>query len=152
MRDPDRFVKEIAEDPDDFVLDFGDTPSPPSGSTTTIVVNGTAAADLSGHRVVTPRDDGTFEYADNTTTGVERPLFLTTGAIMTGASADVVSFGYVTEPTWSWTPGEALYLGTNGFMTQTPPTGANVMLQEVARVITPTKILFDCRVLIELAS
>lgn len=110
-----------------------------------------ASGDLSGHRVVTTRDDGTIEYADNATTGRERPLFLTMRAIESGMADAVLIAGEMAEPSWSWIPGEALYLGSNGAMTQIPPSSAGLTLVELGRVVTPTRIVFDPRVLIALA-
>lgn len=98
---------------------------------------------LSGHRLVTPLDDGTVDYADATNAAhMSRPLFLTTGAWGTGVTADLVSAGPVSEPTWSWTPGQPIWLGVNGALTQTIPVGA-AFVRRVAEVIDATTIEFS---------
>lgn len=103
-----------------------------------------AAVDLSGRRVVVPRADGTLEYADNTEPShIERPMFLTLGAIEAGDEGPVLAFGEVIEATWTWTPSEALYLGTVGVLTQTPPGPPADFLIEVARATSPDAILFE---------
>ena|SRR5688572_6636954 len=113
----------------------------------------TAIADeaVSGRRVVTTNDLGELIYADNTILDhLERPLFLTTGAISAGASGEVLISGRVTEIGWAWTPGEAIYLSTNGQLTQTPPTAPAEFLREVARVIDPDTIIFEPAVLVRI--
>lgn len=48
-------------------------------------------------------------------------LGITTHAAVQGAPVQVLTSGAITEPSWSWTPGEPLFLGENGLMTHTPP-------------------------------
>lgn len=112
-------------------------PGQPGGSVARI----TAAA-LSGHRVVTPLNNGTVNYADATNAAhAARPMWLTTGAWNLGDLATLTTAGPVTEPSWNWTPGQPIYLGTAGALTQTPTPGAAFMLI-VAEVIDATTIEF----------
>lgn len=86
-----------------------------------MTTTGTASTNLSGHRVVA--DLQALVYATNTDPAFGRSwLYITQGAISSGASAQVVSQGLITESSWSWTPGETLYLSSNGFMSHTAPT------------------------------
>lgn len=102
----------------------------------------TTAAALSGHRVVTPLNDGTVNYADATNPAhAARPVWLTTGAWNSGVLATLTAAGVVSEPSWSWTPGQPIYLGTNGALTQTQAPGAAFVLI-VAEVIDATTIEF----------
>jgi hypothetical protein len=113
----------------------------PAGQPGGTVQRVTAAA-LSGHRVVTPLNDGTVDYADATNTAhAARPMWLTTSAWLQGATATLTAAGPVAEPTWSWTPGQPIYLGANGALTQTPIPGAAFVLI-VAEVIDATTIEF----------
>lgn len=112
----------------------------------------TAGAAISALRVCTTQNDGEMEHADNATAAhLERPLYLAMSAVSAGAIGTFIAFGEVTEATWTWTPGEAIYLGTNGAMTQTPPSGAGVHLREVGRAITATTIRFDPTLVLVLA-
>lgn len=98
---------------------------------------------LSGHRLVAPLNNGTIDYADCTTAAhMNRPVWLTTGAWAAGVTATVVAAGPVTEPTWNWTPGQPIWLGLNGALTQTiPPTA--LFVRRVAKVIDATTIEFN---------
>lgn len=100
------------------------------------------AAVLSGHRVVAPLDDGTVGYADATNLSqLSRPMWLTTAAWNQGDLATLVSDGPVTEPSWNWTPGTPIYLGSNGQLSQTEAPDAAFTLI-VAEVIDATTISF----------
>lgn len=104
-----------------------------------------AAVTLSGQRLVTSRDDGTVEYADYATVGhLHRQFWLTLNAAVAGDPVDLLAFGDVDEPTWSWAPGELVYLGSNGVLTQTPPTDPPALfIAVVATALTATS-LFMC--------
>lgn len=104
-----------------------------------------AAVNLSGHRAVSPRADGTLEYADPTQlVNINRAVWLTTSAVSAGAVAAVRTMGEVIEPSWSWTPGMAVYLGANGMLTQTVPVApSSAFLLELGTAITPTSLFFD---------
>lgn len=104
----------------------------------------TASATLSGHRAVTLRPNGELEYADNTTPShLHVPIWLTTAAIMSGNSGEVLLYGVFTEPSWSWTPDAPLYLGTNGVITQTVPTPPALFLAQVGIATGPTTVFID---------
>lgn len=113
-----------------------------AGSSSSETQTAIAAVNLSGHRAVTTQSDGTLIYADNTILGHRgRPLWITTGAILTGASGTVVSHGRIVEPTWAWSPG-TVYLDANGFLTQTPPTfgGGAAFLAVVGNAVDATTL------------
>lgn len=115
----------------------------PAGVGTTL--NVIAGANLSGHRAVRSQGDGTVVYADSSSSAdAASDLYLTTGAIMTGASDDVVALGVVNEPSWTWVPGP-VYLSTNGTLTQTPPSLANgdMFIRQVGSALSPTSLFFN---------
>lgn len=115
------------------------------------VVQRIAAQALSGHRAVTPNNDGTVDYADASNAAhLNRPIWLTTGAWSSGALATLVAAGPVTEPTWNWIPGLPIWLGLNGALTQAIP-GSAVCARQLARVINPTTIEFTTQQPIVLA-
>lgn len=100
------------------------------------------AAALSGHRVVTVDDDGELIYAECTDIGhLNRPVWFTTAAWGAGVAAAVTVVGTVTEPTWTWTPGLPVFLGSNGMPVQSPPPDA-VFVRIVGYPATPTSLAF----------
>lgn len=101
----------------------------------------TAAVIVSGHRIVVARADGAVEYADNTLS-LRRAPWLTTRAALANDIVEVLALGELIEPSWAWIPGEPLYLGSNGLMTQTPPL-APAFLLELGVALTPTSIFYD---------
>lgn len=111
-------------------------PGPAGGS-----VQRTTAAVLSGHRLVVPTD-AALEYADATNPAhVARPVWLTIAAAEADSTVTLVSDGPVTEPTWNWTIGTPVYLGTNGQPTQAIPPGA-AFVRIVAEVVDTDTIMF----------
>ncbi|WP_280412517.1 hypothetical protein [Nocardia asiatica] len=125
------------------------TPGPPgppgdAEAISQVIATGTAAAALSGHRAVTRRTDGAFEYASNTDPAhLSAPIWVTTGAASSGAEVTAVAFGPLDEPSWSWTVGP-VFLGVNGALTQTPPTAPGaVFLAQIGTATAPTSIFVD---------
>jgi hypothetical protein len=116
----------------------------------TVTVTKTAGANLSGHRVVRPQADGTVVYADPADAPAwgAGPWWLTQGAIMLGASADLLAIGEITEPSWAWTPGARLFLGSAGVLSAIPPPDPTRMVQ-VAVAQGSTTIWFDPQMPIE---
>lgn len=100
----------------------------------------TAATVLSGHRVVTTDADGNVVYA-SADVDLIGPFWVTTGAAIQGADVTCVALGPVDEPSWTWAPHTALYLGLNGALTAVAPTAG--LLVRVATAITPTSIFVD---------
>lgn len=81
-----------------------------------------AAINLSGHRVVMLDGQGGATYASNTDqTHANRIVGMTTHAAVAGALVALSIYGEVTEPSWNWSVDQPVYLGADGFLTQTPP-------------------------------
>lgn len=105
-----------------------------------VITTGTAAGNLSGHRAVTQRVDGTFEPASNTNPAhLSAPVWITTGAASSGAPVTAVAYGLIEEPSWAWTPGP-IFLGVGGALTQTPPTAPAVFLAQIGTATGPTTV------------
>lgn len=120
-------------------------PRGPAGTPASSLITRTASGALSGHRVVVPTADGTVVYASSADpTHRPLPFGFTTQAAADGDPVNVLMFGRLVEPSWSWTPGAALYLGTNGQLTHTEPTSPNFLVQ-VAVAESATAIYFDPR-------
>lgn len=118
---------------------------PGSGSGTGVLA--LAGIDLSGHRVVRAQGDGSVTYASaESPSDVWSILGMTTGASQVGAEVPVVTYGEVSEPTWSWTPDRPVYLGSDGVLTQVVPTfPSSAFSLIVGFALTPTKLFFNPR-------
>lgn len=112
-----------------------------------------AAVALSGHRAVTPRPDGTLEYASNAVAAhLHAPLWITQGAVTAGQPATVLAYGALTESSWAWTPGTPLFLGADGLLTQTPPVAPGALFSaQVGTATGATSAFFDRQLSISLA-
>lgn len=114
-------------------------PTGPQGPAGDVVVY-VADAALGGHRVVRITGTG-VDYADCTAPAhVGLVAGITTGAVAQGASAAVANREVVAEPSWAWTAGEPVMLGSNGVLTQTPP--ANAVFAQVIGVALSATSLF----------
>ncbi len=81
-----------------------------------------AAVAIGGHRIVLIDTSGKANYASNDTAAHRgRAIGLTLGAAEADESAFMKNFGEVTEPSWNWTAGLPVFLGTNGTLTQEIP-------------------------------
>lgn len=115
-----------------------------------VTVTKTAGMNLSGHRVVRPQADGTIVYADPSDSATWRsgPWWLTQGAMSSGASAELLAEGEITEASWTWTPGARLFLGASGLLSTVPPAAPARMVQ-VAVAGSGTTIWFAPQLPIE---
>lgn len=115
------------------------------GTARQLWATGVAASALSGHRVVTPAPDGLLDYASNDDVGdVNAPLWVTASAASQGSEVEALMFGSMIEPTWTWTPSQPVYLGTNGVLTQTPPAAPGaVFLAQVGMATSPISLFVD---------
>lgn len=81
-----------------------------------------ASIDLSGHRVVLLDGQGGAIYASNADhTHANRIVGMTKHAAVAGAPVALAIYGEVVEPSWNWNVDLPVYLGADGFLTQTPP-------------------------------
>lgn len=97
---------------------------------------------VGGHRVLVYDAVGRVVYADSSEAShAGRVVGLSLGAAAEGEAVTVRRLGEVTEPSWSWTPGAPLFLGTDGLITETPP--ATGIVQSIGSAVTATTILLD---------
>lgn len=111
-------------------------PAGPSGASVVTYVAGEA---LGGNRVVKANGSGQAVYATNTDAASQHLLGVTTEAVSPGANVGVQRSGVMVEPGWLWTPNQPVFLGVNGVLTQTYPTGALLSII-VGFALTPTSI------------
>lgn len=102
-----------------------------SGFSTTVV----AAEALGGHRAVTVDGFHASPADANELAGVS----LTSGIV--GATVDVVVKGLMEEGSWNWTPGQPVFIGSNGVLTQNPSTAG--LIRRIAWAMTPTSLNVD---------
>lgn len=151
---PQTVVAETAENnqvvvqgtPNQVIVSAGGPQGPPgaAGATNSLFDSFLAAENLSGHRIVIRQADGAVRYASNDLlTDINGPLWMTTEAVLTGTLVNVLFTGVFNEPSWSWTPGQPIYLGVNGVMTQTIPVNPAVFLVQIGYATSATSIYFD---------
>lgn len=101
----------------------------------------TAGVNLSALRVVTLDASGNAVYATNTSVADSVVLGVTLTAANSGAAVGIRAFGIIEDNAWSFAKGP-VFLGTNGTLTQTAPTGGAVIVH-VARALTANTIFVD---------
>ena len=106
-----------------------------------------AAANISALRAITTDANGEAIYASNDTLANAQVVGIATTSATTGGTVRVVMNGTVTDASWNWTKG-TVYLGSNGNLTQTAPTGGAILVH-VGRAITPTTLLIDIDTIIQ---
>jgi hypothetical protein len=110
-----------------------------------LLLSRVAGDNLGGHRVVTLNESNQLVYASNDNSGqIEAPLWLTLGAISSGAIDSVLAFGPITEPSWSWNPGP-VYLDVDGLLTQDAPEAPALFAVQVGYATSTRRIVFDRR-------
>jgi len=78
-------------------------------------------------------------------------LGITVTAANAGASVLVQNEGELEFSGWSWLPGQPIYLGTNGLITQTAPDAAPAkFVAPLGFAMTATKIFIELKDLIYL--
>jgi len=99
----------------------------------------TAGATLSAKKIVTSDGSGNAIYASNATAAhAYKVIGMNDNSANSGESVRVITEGNVTNSTWTWTPGSALYLSTSGEITHTVPTTGFAL--KIGMAITATKI------------
>jgi len=101
----------------------------------------TAAVSLSALRAVTTDANGDAVYASNDTLANAQVVGITSNAASAGDGVTIKTSGILTDANWSWTKG-TVYLGTNGTLTQTAPSGGAIVVH-VGRALTATKLQID---------
>lgn len=100
-----------------------------------------AAVNISALRAITTDGSGQAVYASNDTLDNAQVIGITTVAATAGNNVTIKTSGVITDASWNWTKG-AVYLGTNGQLTQTAPTGGAIIVH-VGKALTATKLQVD---------
>lgn len=101
----------------------------------------TAAVNLSALRAVTTDGSGNAVYASNDTASNAVVVGITFTSALAGQSVQIKTSGIIEDAGWTWTKGP-VFLGTNGTLTQTAPTGGAVVVP-IGRAIATTKLQID---------
>lgn len=113
-------------------------PQGPAGPTAEDISR-VALGSISGHRMVMLDALERASYADaSTLEHASRVVGVTIAAAAGGASVTIRTRGELDEPSFSFTAGLPLFLGSAGVLTQTPPSSGFVLI--VGFAITATKI------------
>lgn len=113
----------------------------PVGDSTSSYVAGAA---VSGHSVLTMDSNGEAIYADSTNpTHADSLIGVSTGAAAQGDTVYVKNFGLVQHQGWSLTPGEPVFLGTGGQITQTAPTTPGAFVKQLGRAQSTTSFVLN---------
>jgi hypothetical protein len=107
----------------------------------------TAGISISALRCITTDGSGLAKYATPDTLANSVVIGISTTAGGAGDTITVKTTGELSDASWSWTKG-AIYLGANGALTQTAPTGGSIVVH-VAKAITATKIIIDIDTIIQ---
>ena len=109
----------------------------------TTATTGNAGETINGHRVVT-RSLGVIYHADKDNLSHQTQILgMSLNAGLISTNINIITMGYVLEPSWSWTPDKPLFLDNNGSMTETPPTTG--FLIQVAQSISATEVWIDIK-------
>jgi len=109
---------------------------------------GIAGTDINAHRMVAA-DDGFVVYADKDDPDhIHIVAGLTDTAFLQSADVLAIMNGDIQEVTWTWTLNKPIFLGNNGFMTQTVPTTG--FLLQVGYPVTTDKMIVDIKTPINL--
>jgi hypothetical protein len=101
----------------------------------------TAGMSISALRCITTNSSGEAVYATPDTLANAVVIGISTTAGNTGETITIKTSGQLSDASWNWTKG-AIYLGANGVLTQTAPSGGSIVVH-VAKAITATTIIID---------
>lgn len=111
--------------------------TPPTGGGDDDITQAIAGQSLSGHRAVYISGGQAF-YADYEQLTAALTVGITLQAAAAGDAVSILTEGEIDEVSWSWTPGQTIFLGSNGLLTQTPPAAGNVV--EIGLALTPQRL------------
>lgn len=101
----------------------------------------TAGTNLSALRAVTTDINGNAVYASNATPSDSIVIGITATSANAGSLVTILDAGFITDGFWNWVKGP-VFLGTNGMLTQTPPTGGATVVH-LGRAVSTNTLLID---------
>lgn len=101
-----------------------------------------AGEDVTYLDLVYLKDDGRWWKGGAANIEIAELVGLVMETKLTGERVRVMLNGVVEHPSWSWTPGQPIFLSVMGGLTQTRPEGSGEVVAKVAWPLTPFRILF----------
>ena len=106
-----------------------------------------ASTSISALRCITTDGSGLAKYATPDTLANAVVIGISTTSGNTGETITIKTSGQLSDGSWNWTKG-TIYLGSNGVLTQTAPSGGSIVVH-VAKAITATTIIIDIDTIIQ---
>lgn len=100
-----------------------------------------AGESISALRCITTNDLGKAKYATPDSIANAMVIGISTNSASIGENVTIKTSGQMTDGNWSFTKGP-IFLGSNGTLTQTAPSGGLIVAQ-IGRAITSTTIVID---------
>jgi hypothetical protein len=114
---------------------IGVGPTGATGASGGETITTTAAIAISGLRAVYSTSVGIL-HADNSAVATSNVLGISRGSAITGGTVLVQPSGEMQDPSWTWIAGAALYLSTDGNITQIVPSAGIQAELGVAKTAT----------------
>jgi hypothetical protein len=106
-----------------------------------------ASTSISALRCITTDSSGLAKYATPDSLANAVVIGISTTSGNAGETITVKTSGQLTDASWSWTKG-TIYLGSNGALTQTAPSGGAIVVH-AAKAITATTLIIDIDTIIQ---
>lgn len=106
-----------------------------------IANNYTATTNIGGHIAVIADTGGVSPASSSNLDHVSSVIGITNAAVTTGGTVEVVTSGSITEPSWNWTPGEPVFLSSNGTLSHAVPSIGFILQMGVASSATSISML-----------
>jgi hypothetical protein len=140
ITDQDAYLISVVEESPIALAPYSDPLIVVGGSISEAVAQLPAGINLSGHRVIA-LVGGVAVYADNTIAAhAHLAIGVNQSAAGIGTLVEIFDDKIIEEPTWSWTTGEPVFLGTNGLLTQTPPVSPALFSLQIGNALSATKL------------
>jgi hypothetical protein len=99
---------------------------------------------IGGHRVLALDNTGKAVYADSASLPLtQRVVGVSTSSTDAGVDAPIQTYGVMEEPSWNWVVELPVFLGTNGTLTQIPPTSPSKASIVVGFPTSPTTLFIN---------
>lgn len=106
------------------------------------VINNTGSP-ISALRIVYMISDSEVALADPSAYDTSNVAGVVVDAIADGSAGTIIQSGVLTDSSWSWIPGEPLFLSASGIITQTPPTTGYSVIVGTAINATTMQVKLD---------
>lgn len=98
---------------------------------------------INGHRILAMNPNGKVTHVNKS--NALHPLNLvgmSKGAADLDVVVEVLNTGFIEDINWSWVVGEPIWIGDDGYMTQSDPN-TGIFIMQIGIAVTPTKFYFN---------